>query len=91
MRTTVTLEPDVEKLLRDAMARGKRSFKQVLNDAVRHGLAGRRGGSEPRFEVRARPMSLRPGLDPARLRDIDDELEVAEFVRKTGTLESRAR
>jgi hypothetical protein len=91
MRTTVTLDPDVEKLLRDAMARSKRSFKQVLNDAVRRGLEGRGGQPEPRFEVRSRPMSLRPGLDPTRPRDLDDELEVEEFLRKTRAIERRRR
>lgn len=44
MRTTVTLEPDVERLIRDAIKRGDRSFKEVLNEAVRTGL----GGKEPR-------------------------------------------
>lgn len=37
MRTTVTLDPDVERLLRDAMRRRDVSFKQALNDAVRQG------------------------------------------------------
>jgi hypothetical protein len=38
MRTTVTLEPDVQKLLQDAADRSGRPFKQVLNGAVRAGL-----------------------------------------------------
>lgn len=38
MRTTVTLDPDVQRLLEEAQARAKRPFKQVLNDAVRAGL-----------------------------------------------------
>ena len=39
MRTTVTLDPDVQRLLKDAEHRSGRPFKQVLNDAVRSGLA----------------------------------------------------
>jgi hypothetical protein len=39
MRTTVTLDPDVQRLLKDAEHRSGRPFKQVLNDAVRNGLA----------------------------------------------------
>lgn len=39
MRTTLTLDPDVHKLLQKASVRSKRPFKQVLNDAVRSGLA----------------------------------------------------
>lgn len=43
MRTTVTLDPDVERLIRDAMRERSISFKQALNDAARAGLAhGRR-------------------------------------------------
>lgn len=38
MRTTVTLDPDVARLLEEAQHRSKRPFKQVLNDAVRAGL-----------------------------------------------------
>jgi hypothetical protein len=38
MRTTITLEPDVQKLLKDAAHRSGQPFKQVLNDAVRAGL-----------------------------------------------------
>jgi hypothetical protein len=38
MRTTVTLDPDVERLLKAAAREKGAPFKQVLNDAVREGL-----------------------------------------------------
>jgi hypothetical protein len=38
MRTTVTLDPDVERLVRDCMKKRGVSFKQALNEAVRTGL-----------------------------------------------------
>lgn len=50
VRTAVTLDADVEKLLREAMARGKKSFKKALNEAIRLGLAGR-------GEIQSRPTS----------------------------------
>jgi hypothetical protein len=37
MRTTVTLDKDVERMLRGIMHRKHKSFKQALNDAVRAG------------------------------------------------------
>ncbi|MFN9479920.1 MAG: antitoxin [Betaproteobacteria bacterium] len=40
MRTTVTIDPDVEVLLRRAVRDSGAPFKQVLNDAVRNGLRG---------------------------------------------------
>lgn len=38
MRTTLTLEPDVEKLLQRAMREQGVPFKRVVNDALRRGL-----------------------------------------------------
>ena len=86
MRTTVTLDADVEQLLRQAMQQGRKSFKEALNEAVRLGLKGARAEGEPAFVVKARPMGLRPGIDPAQVRDLDDELEIEEFLRKTRAL-----
>jgi hypothetical protein len=41
MRTTVTLDPDVERLIRDAMRERAISFKEALNEAARIGLGGK--------------------------------------------------
>ena len=41
MRTTVTLDPDVERLIRDAMRERAISFKEALNEAARIGLRGK--------------------------------------------------
>jgi hypothetical protein len=87
MRTTVTLDPDVEALLRKEMQERRKSFKRALNDAIRDGLKTRTGPAEPSFGVVARPLGLRPGIDPVALRDLDDELEIEEFLRKTRKLE----
>jgi hypothetical protein len=38
MRTTITLDPDVQALLRTAMKERGISFKEALNSAVRSGL-----------------------------------------------------
>ena len=38
MRTTITLEPDVQALIRTAMKERGISFKEALNSAVRAGL-----------------------------------------------------
>ena len=47
MRTTVTLDPDVQRLLKEAAHRSGRPFKQVINDAVRVGLQGTAGAAPP--------------------------------------------
>jgi len=42
MRTTVTLEPDVEALIKSAMAERGLTFKEAVNQAIRAGMgAGR--------------------------------------------------
>ena len=87
MRTTVTLDEDVAELLRAAAQRGRTSFKQVLNDAVRRGLKGDGIDSDEAYVVHAKPMRLREGIDPAGLRDLEDEMEIQEFLRKSRALE----
>lgn len=88
MRTTVTIDPDVEQLLRDAMQRRRLSFKEALNQAIRTGLS--RGtepnAEEPSFVVCARPMGLRAGLDAGRLNQMADELEAEHFDEFSRTL-----
>jgi hypothetical protein len=80
MRTTVTLDPDVEQLLRDAMQRRRQSFKEALNQAIRSGLAHSASpAQETPFAVHARRMGLRVGIDSARLNQIADELEAEGF------------
>ncbi|MCL2454033.1 MAG: hypothetical protein FWD18_01835 [Micrococcales bacterium] len=42
MRTTVTLTPQAEALVHAAMAESRRSFKEVVNDAIVTALASER-------------------------------------------------
>ena len=83
MRTTLTLEQDVEKLLQQEMRRTHRSMKAVLNDALRVGL-GARGKSRrtPQFKVDPHPFGFKPGVDVNRLNQLVDDLEVEELARK---------
>ena len=43
MRTTVTLDPDTEQILRRRMRERNISFKQALNDAIRCGVTEQEG------------------------------------------------
>lgn len=80
MRTTVTLDADVEQLLRDAMQQRRQSFKEALNQAIRAGLTGAGlGVADQPFTLRAQPMGLRTGIDPGRLNQLADELESDAF------------
>ena len=65
MRTTVTLDEDVERMLREAMHRSRSGFKQTLNTAIRAGLSVRAPSDRSPFVVKPRPLGLRAGFDPA--------------------------
>ena len=83
MRTTVTLEKDVEQMLRSAMQRSRRSFKATLNSALRAGLDAKPvQARRVRFVVKARPMGLRAGIDPASLNKLADDLEAESVMSK---------
>lgn len=79
MRTTVTLDADVEALIRRVMAERGLSFKEALNDAVRAGLAP----SEGRGPYRLEPAHLgRPAVPLTKALRLAAELEDDEIVRK---------
>jgi hypothetical protein len=80
MRTTVTLDADVEALLRDAMQQRRQSFKEVLNQAIRSGLStAPASAADTPFVVQSRPMGVRAGIDPGRLNQLADEMEAEGF------------
>ncbi len=84
VRTTVTLDKDVERMLRDAMHRSRRSFKEALNAALRAGLAGNAADvKNVPFVVKARSLGLRAGIDPAGFNKLADELEVDAYLKKS--------
>ena len=92
MRTTVTLERDLERILRETAVRTRRPFKRVLNDTLRRALEGQAGTetAEP-FVVEARPMGLRAGLDPAGFNRLADDLEAEAFLETTRKLADQSR
>jgi hypothetical protein len=76
MRTTVTLDPDVEALIKRAMRERGLTFKQALNDAVRAGAASR----SPRRRT------------PAPTYDLGEPLvDVTKALRLAGELEDQER
>src|SRR5438132_8454608 len=90
MRTTVTLDKDVERMLREAQHRSRRSFKEVLNAAIRAGLTGKTTAEKPRrFALRAKPMGLRKGIDPTSFNKLADDLEIDAVVAKSARTRRR--
>ncbi|MGJ3242259.1 MAG: type II toxin-antitoxin system antitoxin VapB33 [Opitutales bacterium] len=77
MRTTLTLDPDVAEKIRQAGLSGKRSQKEIINEALRRGFAdqGEQAKAKP-FRVKTFHSPFRTGIDPGRLNQLVDELEV---------------
>jgi hypothetical protein len=81
MRTTVTLDPDVEQRIKSVMRERGCTFKEVLNDAIRAGLAGGHVRSKP-FVQRTYSLKLRAGVDIVKALQLAGDLEDQEIVRK---------
>lgn len=76
MRTTVTLDPDVEHLLRRRMSEQQVSFKQALNDAIRESAAGR---VSVRYETPIFDLGV-PTVDLTKALRLAGELEDEELI-----------
>ena len=91
MRTTVTLDADVEQLLKDRMRRTHSSFKKTLNQAIRKGLSELQEAPPEPFQVHPRAMGLKTGIDPAGFNKLADDLETEAFSEAAENEEPRTR
>lgn len=78
MRTTVTLDPDVEALLKKQMKERGLTFKQAVNDAIRAGLdrRARKPFRTPTFDMGPARFPIEKALHLAA------ELEDQDIIRK---------
>ena len=85
MRTTLTLDEDVADFLKMQCRLQGRPFKQVVNDVLRRGMTPRSNRPELRtFRVVANRSGVLPGVDPLRLNQLNDVLEVEDFTAESG-------
>jgi len=76
MRTTLTLADDVAEKLRAEARRSGRSFKDLVNEVLRRGLAQRAAGRRAPFRVVARDLGhLKPGLSLDSVADVIERVE----------------
>lgn len=79
MRTTVTLDPDTEQIIRRQMAERGVSFKKALNEAIRDGV---RALSE-RGQFRTQTASMgRSTVNLDRALSVSGDLEDEELLRR---------
>jgi hypothetical protein len=82
MRTTLTLDPDVLRLVQDAVHQQRRTTKQVVNDALRRALAPRGSARSEPYRLEPHESGLMPGLDLAGFNRLADELEDQAILEK---------
>ncbi|MGQ0505689.1 MAG: hypothetical protein ACT4TC_10260 [Myxococcaceae bacterium] len=83
MRTTLTIDEDVAAKLEEERRRTQKAFKEIVNDALRIGLALQRKPKKPQpFVIRSHSCGgLLPGIDGMKLNQLNDELEAEHFAR----------
>lgn len=75
-RTTLTLDEDVAAELDAEMRSSGRSFKDTVNTVLRRGLhAPEEARKRPAFEIKARDLGLRAGVDLDNVEELLDDLE----------------
>ncbi|HEY5040980.1 MAG TPA: DUF2191 domain-containing protein [Verrucomicrobiae bacterium] len=93
MRTTLTIDDDLAGILQKKAGQQGHSFKEVVNDTLRAGLAT--GGNavlkRKPIKVIAKPLGLKPGYDPDKFNQLVDELAVEDYLRKAAKDDSTGR
>lgn len=84
MRTTITLDDDVARRLKELQHRSQRTFKDTLNAVIRRGLAvSDPPASDPPFRVESFDGGFAPGIDPTKLNQLLDEWDADDFVAES--------
>jgi hypothetical protein len=75
MRTTVTLDPDTEILLREEMRRSGLSSKEALNQSIRRALLGADSGAARYVVTPIFPAAFPAEFSSGSLNRLADELD----------------
>ena len=82
MRTTVTLDPDVEAIIRTVMRVRGLSVKEALNDAIRAGLSLGTARTPRKYRLKTYRMGFKPELPLDKALRIAAAIEDEEIARK---------
>ena len=84
MRTTLTIDDDVATALKVLARNSGKTFKAVVNEVMRRGLTTGEKPAPARepFRVASVRRGFLPGIDPLKLNQLVDELEVDEFLER---------
>jgi hypothetical protein len=82
VRTTVTLDPDTERIIRNFMRERGVSLKQALNDAIRAGLAPTKRNGTRRFRQKTYALGAEQNFRWNKAHAVADAIEDEELSRK---------
>ena len=82
MRTTLTIEDDLARTLRERARLLDMPFKQVVNEALRRGLSPAVREEAAPYRVVPHQSGFAPGVDPLKLNQLNDQLQVEDFVER---------
>jgi hypothetical protein len=83
MRTTLTIDDDLAGLLQQRARELDKPFRELVNDALRKGLAESLVQKGPMIAARPHDFgAARAGLDTDRFNQLVDELAVEDYLRK---------
>jgi len=80
VRTTLTIDDDLAGILRRRSREMGKSFKEIVNMALRKGLTEESSAAPCDVTVRPHDFGRPPGLD--RLSQLADDLEIEDYLRK---------
>jgi hypothetical protein len=90
MRTTLTLDPDVQTLLKDAAHRSGKPFKTTVNDAIRAGLRAPRAAAPDAPAWLCVDMGA-PLVDLTKAMALADELDDQRYSAAPGSIQPASK
>ncbi len=81
MKTTVTLEPDVARLLSETAQRTHQTMTATINQAIRKGLMPQSSHESKIFIVNSQKMgTVKAGINDEKFNSLNDDLETEAFL-----------
>lgn len=80
MRTTLSIDDDIASSIENLKERENASLREIINQLLRAGLKAMetKQSCQP-YKSPIFHSELKPGIDPNRMNQLADELEVEEF------------
>ena len=82
MRVTITIDDDIADALAQRAELLDVPFEQFVNDTLRRGLSPAVADAPRKYRVVPLRGGLLPGIDPMKLNQLNDQLEVEDFIKE---------